>query len=110
MKYLIAALLLALAAMGLAYRNVLIERATVEVQLEQANTGLEQAATQRKLDMKVLVARQAQIASQARKLVAVNVALSEALQRNKSWSEATVPTEVIEAVTGRSGGPNVKAD
>ena len=110
MKYLIAALVLALAAMGLAYRNVIIERATVAVQLEQAQTGLEQAATQRKLDVKVLAARQSEIASQARKLVAVNAALSAALQRNKAWSEASVPADVIEAVTGRSGGPNVKAD
>ena len=110
MKYLIAALTLALIVMGLAYRNVIVERAIVEVQLQQAATGLEQAVTQRKLDVKVLAARQAEIAVQARKLVAVNAALSAALSANKAWSEAPVPTEVIEAVTGRSGGPIVKAD
>lgn len=110
MKYVIAVLVLALAGLGLAYRSALIERATIRAELQAATAGLKQAAVQRKLDVKVLAARQAEIAVQARKLVAVNAALSAGLQRNKAWSEAPVPTEVIEALAGRSGGPNVKAD
>ena len=65
----------------------------------------EQAQRRAKADRKVLVARQAEIASQRRKLAEAQQALSEALQRNKSWSDTDVPTDVQKALQGRSDGP-----
>lgn len=54
-------------------------------------------------DRKVLVARQAKIASKQRELDKAQEALSEALQRNKSWSDTDVPDDVQKALDGRSG-------
>ena len=110
MKYVIAGLVLALAGLGLAYNNVLGERANTKAALQVANAGLEQAAAQRKLDVKVLAARQAENAVQARKLAAANTALSAALRANKAWSEASVPPEVQEALIRRSGGSDAPAN
>lgn len=104
MKYIIASLAIALAVMGLAYRNVIGERANANAALQVANAGLEVAAKQRKLDANTLAARQREIASQARKLVAANTALSAALSANKAWSVTVVPPEVQEALSGRSEG------
>ena len=73
--------------------KVLLEAQNRAIQREQA-------------DRKVLVARQVKIASQARKLAQANTALSEALQRNKSWSDTDVPDEVHKALAGPSGGPS----
>lgn len=78
-------------------------------ELKQQNKVLTEAAerAQARLisDRKVLVARQAKIASQARKLAQAQRALSEALQRNKAWSDTDVPPEVQKALGGPAGGP-----
>jgi predicted TPR repeat methyltransferase len=69
---------------------------------EAHNRALERAAQ----DRKVLVARQAKIASQSAKLQHAQQALSEALQHEKAWSDTDVPTAVQNALSGRSGGPD----
>ena len=78
-------------------------------ELKQTNNGLteaaERAAERLKSDRKVLVARQAQIASQAVLLARSEAALQNALQANKSWSDTNVPDEVQKALAGPSGGP-----
>ena len=77
-------------------------------ELKQTNKSLteaaERAASRAKLDRQVLVAKQAQVASQALKLAQAQEALSEALQRNKSWSDTDVPDDVQRALGGPSGG------
>jgi uncharacterized protein HemX len=77
--------------------------------LKEANSVLMEAqnrAIQREqADRKVLVARQAKIAAQARKLAQANSALSEALESNKAWSDTDVPTDVQEALRGPIAGP-----
>ena len=75
-------------------------------ELKQSNKSLtvaaERAASRAKLDLKVLVARQTKITAQARKLAQAQEALSEALQRNKAWSDTDVPDDVQKALDGRS--------
>lgn len=75
--------------------------------LQEANKSLTEAADRAqkrmKADRKVLVARQAKIASQARILAASEAALQEALQRNKTWSDTDVPPDVQEALGGPPG-------
>ena len=66
--------------------------------------ALERAARREDRDRKVLVARQAQVASTARKLVQVEQALSEALQRNSDWSNTNVPQDVQDSLGGPSSG------
>lgn len=90
---------------GLLYWSI---QSTGELQAENKalTEAAEQAQRRAKADRKVLVARQAEIASQARKTAQAQQALSEALQRNKSWSDTDVPTDVQKALQGRSDGPD----
>lgn len=60
----------------------------------------DRAAEAAKRDRQVLVARQAEMALQARKLALSQSALQKALQRNNSWSDTRVPDEVKEALRG----------
>lgn len=99
-------LLLTLAVMGFVLKGEVEQKAKVNAALTTALAGLAQAETQRKLDVQVLAARQAENATQARKLADAQGALSEALQRNKVWSEASVPDDIQKALTRRSGGPD----
>lgn len=66
----------------------------------------EQAQRRAKADRKVLVARQAEIASKQRELAEAHEALHNSLQRNKAWSDTDVPTDVQKALQGRSDGPD----
>ena len=84
--------------------SALTGKAAVTAERDALATGLNQAATQRKLDEKVLAARQAENAATGRKLAQSKAALAEALQRNTSWSEADVPPVVIEALGGAGKG------
>ncbi len=80
--------------------------------LEGLTEAQNQAQERSKSDRQVLVARQARIASEARKLAQENEGLRAALQRNKSWSDTDVPPEVQDALLGRSdglGGPSEPA-
>ena len=104
-KYVIAALL---ALSGLLGWGLYAQIGTNSVLAEQNKTlteAAERAVERQKLDRQVLVARQAEIASQARKLAQAQEALSEALQRNKDWSDTDVPDEVQKALHGPSSGP-----
>jgi hypothetical protein len=73
--------------------------------LKEANSVLMEAQNRailrQQADQKVLVARQAKIASQARKLAQVNSALLKALESNKAWSDTDVPTDVQDALNER---------
>ena len=90
--------------------SALTGKATVTAERDSLATALNQAATQRKLDEKVLAARQAENAATGRKLAQSKAALVEALQRNKSWSEANVPPEVIEALGGAGKWPHASSE
>lgn len=76
-------------------------------ELKQQNKSLiaasERAAERFKYDRKVLVARQAKIASQTRKLAESETALQNALRSNKTWSDTDVPPDVQRALGGPSG-------
>lgn len=77
--------------------------------LAEQNKSLTEAANRaverEKSDRKVLVARQAANASQARKLAEAQEALQNALRSNKTWSDTDVPTDVQDALGGPSDGP-----
>jgi uncharacterized protein HemX len=71
----------------------------------QRLTEASKRVAERELEYRrILGTRQKEIASQARKLAQANAALSEALQRNKSWSDTDVPPDVQNALSGPSGG------
>lgn len=99
---LILAMLLAGAGYGLKtqYDSIHDLRTANEVLTEAA----ERATARAKQDRKVLVARQAQVASTARKLAQAERALQEALQANKPWSDTDVPEDVQRALGGPSSG------
>jgi uncharacterized protein HemX len=71
----------------------------------QRLTEASKRAVERELEYRrILGTRQKEIASQARKLAQANAALSEALQRNKSWSDTDVPPDVQKALSGPPDG------
>lgn len=78
---------------------------TAVAQIKTLTEGLRILQEQRKIDSAVLVARQAEIASQRRKLAAAQAGLETALQANKTWSDTDVPPDVQKALVRRSGGP-----
>lgn len=99
----ILVLLLSLSLWGLFYLHS--EKAVLEDTNKILVEGAKRASEREQETRKVLIARQAQIALQARKLVEAQQGASEALQRNKSWSDANVPTDVQNALSGPSDGP-----
>lgn len=121
LTFLLAATVIALG--GLSYGQYERNKA-LGAQNKSLTEAVERAAEREKQDRKVLVARQAEIASQARKLKQANAALSEALnsetavyldshgvlQRNKSWSDTDVPSDVQKALQGRSDSPAADPD
>jgi uncharacterized protein HemX len=108
-KYLIAAiaaLVLALGGMGYMLKKQVEQAAVLEVQVKTIKDAQKQAALRRKKDAATLVAREREIASQARKLADAQQGLSEALQAEKAWSDTDVPTTVQKALSGGSDGSN----
>jgi hypothetical protein len=99
----ILALVLLAAGLGYTVKRQAGQVAALEVKQEALSKALNQAAERVRRDRKALVAREAANAAQARKLAQAQEALSEALQRNKTWSDTDVPTDVQEAIVGRSG-------
>jgi uncharacterized protein HemX len=91
---------------GLYYKNSVLS--TENQRLTDVAERAEEAskrAVERELEYRrILGTRQKEIASQARKLAQANAALSEALQRNKSWSDTDVPTDVQNALSGAPDG------
>ena len=101
----IAVLIALLALLGWQLDATEAKRATLAAQNKALTEASERAVEREKSDRKVLVARQAQIASKRRELKKAQEALSEALQRNNEWSNTHVPDEVQNALGGRSSGP-----
>lgn len=94
---------------GYLYKGAVERESALRTQLNTLSEAQKQAEKRRKSDRKVLVATQAKIALQGRKLAQTEAALSEALQRNKSWSDTDVPDDVQKALYGASdglGGPS----
>ncbi len=89
---------LALAALGYLYKTELKANAQLSAVNTLQNEALERAVEASKRDRQVLVARQAEIAATARRLAQAQRSLSEALQRNNSWSDTHVPDEVQRAL------------
>lgn len=101
MKYLTALLLalvvgLAGTTYGLYQRN-----SSLGAQNKSLTEAVNRAVEREKQDRKVLVARQAEIASQALKLKKAEQALSEALAANPAWSDALVPTNIQDALNAQ---------
>lgn len=100
--FVLAALVLALGGTGYG----LYERNAVLKRDNKTLTDAAERASKREMEYRrILGARSTEIASQARKLAQENAALSEALQRNKSWSDTDVPPDVQNSLGGPSGGP-----
>lgn len=102
----ILALVLLTVGLGYTVKRQAGEVATLQTKQEALSKALNQAAERVKRDRKALVAREAANAAQGRKLAQAQEALSEALQRNKTWSDTDVPTDVQEAIVGRSDAPD----
>lgn len=108
-KYLIAALaalMVIIGALGYTVKQQVASAAVLKAEVKSLTDAQKQAATRLKKDRATLVAREAKIASQARKLADAQQALSNALQAEKAWSDTDVPTTVQKALTGDSGGSN----
>lgn len=96
----VATVLLALLGLvGWRLDSVISQNAALRAERDTLVEAQKQAVERQKRDRKVLVARQAEIASQARKLAQAQEALSEALTKNKVWANEPVPNEVQEALT-----------
>lgn len=80
------------------------EKAVLQTTNKALVEAADRAAEREKADRALLVSRQAEIASQARKLAHTQQALSEALQRNKAWSDTDVPLDVQKALGGAGSG------
>lgn len=97
----LSALVLALAGLGYGQYHKNSVLSTENQRLAEAS----KRAVERELEYRrILGTRQKEIASQARKLAQAQQALSEALQRNKTWSGTDVPTDVQNALRGPSDG------
>lgn len=96
-------ILLAIASLlGYGLNRSYREQAQLEVVAKSLTEALERVQAQSEKNRKVLVARQAENASQARILAQAQEALSEALQANKPWSDTDVPPDVQKALGGPS--------
>lgn len=107
MKYLVPILGLALALCGYGYYREIQAGAAKSEQIKSLTEAADRAAKRAKFDRKVLVAREGEIASKARKLAQAQEALSEALQRNNDWAATPVPDAVQNALYGPSD-PSVR--
>lgn len=105
MRALIIALVLALASLagvGWVYKAQVERAAALTTQLEILTEAQKQAVARARKDRKVLVARQATIASQARILAGQEQVLQNALQRDNDWNNTNVPPDVQDALAGAS--------
>jgi hypothetical protein len=104
--YLVIGLASLLLGVGLTAKSLHATNAVLASQNASLTEAVNRAAVRLKKDRAALLARENKIASQGRKLAQAQEALSEALQRNKTWSDTDVPTDVQEAIVGRSDDPN----
>lgn len=103
-KYIIAILLALSGLLGWGFYHQTLAVSVLGEQNKSLTEAAEQAARRAKHTRQVLVARQAKLASQARILAQTESALSEALQRNKAWSDTHVPDDIQKALQGDPGG------
>lgn len=103
-KYVIAALLTLTGLLGWGLYAQIGANSVLAARNKTLTEAQNRAVEREKLDRKVLVARQAKIASQARELAQAQEVLSEALQRNNDWRDTNVPDEVQNALHGPSTG------
>lgn len=107
---------LAFAGLGYLYSNQL----TANRDLSAANAALndsvdrlteasKRAQERSKRDAKALVAREAEIASQARKLAEAQQGLQKALGAEQEWSNTNVPTTVQNTLRAASDGLHDRA-
>lgn len=101
---LVVVLLAAVIALGVVARSAWVDGQYLKTENKALLDEQKRAIQREDRDRKVLVARQAKIASQARKLAQTELALSEALQRNKAWSDTDVPDDVQKALGGAGSG------
>lgn len=102
-------------ALGLYVQSARLKASEVSVQTltaerDRAVEAQNRAAERLSQTRKVLVAREAKIASQARKITEAQDALQNALQAEKAWSDTDVPTPVQKALLGRSDGSGAGLD
>ena len=94
MRYVTLVLAALVLALGGTTYGLWQRQAALADQNKTLTEAVERAVEREKRDRKVLVARQAQIALQARKLAEAQQGVVEALQRNKSWGDTDVPEDV----------------
>lgn len=110
LTYALATCVVLLLVFGSLWQHEVKSGAAQREQLSTAEKALSRAAEQRKRDAATLVARQAVIASQGRKLAEAQQGLSQALQGEKAWSDTSVPESVRSALLRDSGGSKSAAN
>jgi uncharacterized protein HemX len=102
MRYVTLVLAALVLALGGTTYGLWQRQAALAAQNKTLTEAVERAVEREKRDRKVLVARQAEIASQALKLKKTERALSDALSANPAWADAPVPANVQEVLTNGS--------
>lgn len=102
--YVAASLLACLLGLGWYADHTRTALAAEKIKNTELSDALGRAVASEQRARKALVARQAANAVEARRFKQVQEALSEALQRNKTWSDTDVPPDVQNAVNGPSDG------
>lgn len=99
---------LAVALSGVVYlykrdlRDLSAANASLNDSVDRLTEASKRAQERSKRDAKALVAREREIASQARILAGQEQVLQNALQRDNDWSNTNVPPAVQEALAGAS--------
>ena len=101
---LVVVLLVVVIVLGSYARSAWVEGQYLKTENKALVDAQKRAVEREDRDRKVLVARQAKIALQARVLAQTRSALETALQRNKSWSDTDVPDDVQKALDGAGSG------
>lgn len=106
---LVVGVVLAFAGLGYLYSNQLtanralvVENTALRTSVDTLTEAHKRAVVRAKRDDKALVAREQEIAAQARKLAGQEQALQNALQRDNDWSNTNVPPDVQAALAGAS--------
>lgn len=100
----IIAIIAALGICGYGWYAEIRHGAEQNAALQAKSDALERAARRVKSDAKALVAREAEIASKRRILIAEERRLQNALQRNIDWRNTNVPDDVQKALGGAGNG------
>lgn len=94
----VLALFASLTVLGFYAYSLREDVATLAGSNKSLTAAVNRAILREQADRKVLVARQAQMALQARKLAETQRGLEKALQANKAWSDTDVPKDVRDAL------------